>query len=32
MNHLRRQVAFGKLQAMNEAKRILLGRSAKSAA
>jgi 5-methyltetrahydropteroyltriglutamate--homocysteine methyltransferase len=32
MNHLRRPVAFGKLQAMAGAKRILLGASKKSAA
>ena len=32
MNHLRRGIAFGKLKAMTEAKRILLGKEAKSAA
>jgi len=32
MNHLRRGIAFGKLKAMAEAKRILLAKEAKSAA
>src|SRR3970040_2354604 len=32
MNHLRRGIAFGKLKAMTEAKRILLAKEAKSAA
>lgn len=32
LNHLRRGIAFGKLQAITGAKRILLGKAAKSAA
>jgi hypothetical protein len=32
MNHLRRGIAFGKLKAMSEAKRILLAKEVKSAA